>query len=99
MNKEPSLAPPDLPELLLGVGDWTSPVWIVHFFAHRSVADSTSRTYKSGLNRYLSFCHKYNVPSPLPASESLLCYFVVELARQGLAPGTIKTYLAAVRHA
>ena len=37
--------------------------------------------------------------SPLPASESLLCYFVVALARQGLAPGTIKTYLAAVRHA
>ena len=71
----------------------------VHFFALRSVADSTNRTYKSGLNRYMSFCHKYNVPSPLPASESLLCYFVVELARQGLAPGTIKTYLAAVRHA
>ena len=31
MNKEPSLAPPDLPELLLGVGAWTSPVWIETF--------------------------------------------------------------------
>ena len=29
----------------------------------------------------------------------MLCYFVVSLARQGLAPTSIKTYLAAVRHA
>ena len=35
---------------------------------------------------------------PFPASESLLCYFVVFLARQGLEPSTIKSYLAAVRH-
>ena len=71
----------------------------VRFFALRSIADSTRRTYKSGLNRYLSFCHQYGIASPLPASESSLCYFVVALARQGLAPGTIKIYLAAVRHA
>ena len=36
---------------------------------------------------------------PFPVSESLLCYFVASLARQGLAPATIKTYLAGVRHA
>lgn len=71
----------------------------VRFFALRSIADSTRRTYKSGLNKYLSFCHQYGILSPLPASESSLCYFVVALARQGLAPGTIKIYLAAVRHA
>ena len=29
----------------------------------------------------------------------LLCYFVAALARQGLAPSTIRTYLASVRHA
>lgn len=29
----------------------------------------------------------------------MLCYFVVFLARQGLAPTTIRTYLAAIRHA
>ena len=40
----------------------------------------------------------YNVLSPFPTSESVLCYFVVSLGRQGLAPGTIRTYLAAVRH-
>ena len=32
-------------------------------------------------------------------SPSLLCFFVASLAQQGLAPGTIKTYLAGVRHA
>ena len=32
-------------------------------------------------------------------SETSLCAFVATLARQGLAPGTIRTYLAAVRHA
>ena len=36
---------------------------------------------------------------PFPVSESLLCYFVASLARQGLAPTTIRTYLPAVRHA
>ena len=29
----------------------------------------------------------------------LLCYFVAALARQGLAPSTIRTYLPSVRHA
>ena len=47
----------------------------------------------------MSFCFKYHVLSPFPVSESMLCYFVVSLAREGLAPSTIKTYLAAVRHA
>ena len=40
----------------------------------------------------------YNVSPPFPTSESVLCYFVVLLGKQGLAPGTIRTYLAAVRH-
>ena len=32
-------------------------------------------------------------------SETLLCYFVTALAQEGIAPSTIKTYLAAIRHA
>jgi len=39
------------------------------------------------------------VSNPFPVTEALLCYFVATLARQGLAPTTIRTYLAAVRHA
>ena len=47
----------------------------------------------------MSFTTVYNVSPPFPASELVLCYFVVSLARQGLALATIKTHLAAVRHA
>ena len=51
------------------------------------------------MKRFLSFCQSYNVSAPFPVDESLLCYFVAALAEQGLAPTTIKTYLAAVRNA
>ena len=67
----------------------------LHFFTHRGLADTTHRTYKAGVNRYLSFCTSYNIIPPFAASETVLCYFVVFL---GLAPGTMRTYLAAVRH-
>ena len=46
----------------------------------------------------MSFCQSFNVSTPFPVTESLLCYFVATLANQGLAPLTIKTYLAPVRH-
>ena len=32
-------------------------------------------------------------------SETLLCYFVTSLAREGISPATIRTYLVAIRHA
>ncbi len=51
-----------------------------------------------GLKRFLSFCHDHR-PTPFPVSDHLLCYFVAFLAQQDLAPGTIKVYLAGVRHA
>ena len=35
---------------------------------------------------------------PFPASETL-CYFVTSLTQEGIAPATIRKYLAAVRHA
>ena len=41
----------------------------------------------------------HGVVSPFPVHEALLCYFVAFLAKQGVAPSTIKTYHAAVRHA
>ena len=69
-----------------------------HYCDH-GLAGSTQRTYRSGLNRYLSFCFAFGVTNPFPVSETLLCYFVTSLARDGIAPSTIKTYLAAVRHA
>ena len=51
------------------------------------------------MNRYISFCFLYNIADPFPVDEAMLCYFGVSLARDGLAPATIKTYLVAVRHA
>ena len=36
--------------------------------------------------------------TPFPVSEDILCYFSTDMARQGLAPQTIKVYLAGVRH-
>ena len=70
----------------------------IHYYFERGLANSTHRAYRAGVNRYISFCCLYNVLNPFPVSESMLCYFVVALAREGLAPSTIKTYLAAVRH-
>lgn len=32
----------------------------VYYFAQSSIANSRKRTYRAGLNRYLSFCHEYN---------------------------------------
>ena len=39
----------------------------------------------------------YNIHNPFPLSEKLLCYYAAALAKQGLAPSSIKTYLAATR--
>ena len=50
------------------------------------------------MKRFHSFCTTYNVLNPFPLSEQLLCTFAAFLADQGLAPQTIKSYLAAVRN-
>ena len=63
-------------------------------YCNRGLADSTRRTYQSDLNRYLSFCYMFGVSAPFPVSEALLCYFVTSLAREGVAPSTVRTYLA-----
>ena len=94
----PTALPQELPELLLDLTGWTSPRWTRRYCNH-GIADSTRRTYQSGLNRYLSFCYVFGVAAPFPVSEALLCYFVTSLAREGVAPSTVRTYLAVVRHA
>ena len=71
----------------------------VQFYCYQGLADSTHRTYRSGLNRFLSFCYAMDIQSPFPVSETVLCYFVTALASQGTSLATIRTYLATVRHA
>ena len=62
------------------------------------LAASSQRTYRSGERRYVTFCQAYNLV-PFPATEPVLAAFVAMLYTQGLASGTVKSYLAAVRHA
>ena len=63
------------------------------------LAPATNRVYKSAVNRFSAFCAKYMVTHRFPVDELLLCRFIAALAREGLLPATIKTYLAGVRHA
>lgn len=69
---------------------------VQRYFA-AGLATSTQRTYAAALKRFHRFCVKYNVCSPFPVTEFLLCSFAASLADEGLAPQTGKTYLAAVR--
>ena len=70
----------------------------VQFYFERGLAPSTCRTYRAGINRFLKFCTAHHAQAPLPVSQSLLCYYITFLAKSGLAYGTIKTYLSAVRY-
>lgn len=59
------------------------------------LADSTFRTYESGLRQYRSFCSWYNLVA-FPLSESTLELFVCSMARR-LAFSSIKVYLCSVQ--
>ena len=96
-NSNPSPAPQSVPGPQPRL-DITRLDPIVQFYCYSGLADSTRKTYQVGVNRYSQFCNSYSAV-PFPVSESLLCYFVATLAQQGLAPATIRTYLAGVRHA
>ncbi|KAL5488697.1 hypothetical protein EMCRGX_G017678 [Ephydatia muelleri] len=56
-----------------------------------------AQVIRLGLRRFYSFCTKYDVFTPFPVTEKLLCYFAAALANEGLAPQTIKCYLSGVR--
>ena len=63
------------------------------------IAPSTQKTYRSGSKRFIQFCEQYGISEPFPVNEQVLVYFVASLYRGGLSGGTVKSYLAAVRHA
>ena len=70
----------------------------VQFYCRKGIAEATQKTYLSAMKRFASFCALYDIETPFPVSQVLLCYYVSSLAGQGLAPRSIATYLAAVRH-
>ena len=78
----------------LGVTSLDSTVCTV---AANRLSANTSKSYRSGLNRYLSFCASYSLPA-FPLSESTLCHFVASLVTEGMSYPTIRLYLSAVRH-
>ena len=43
------------------------------------------------------FCTLFNIGDPFPVTEQLLCSYAAYLADAGLAPQSIKSYLAAIR--
>lgn len=61
------------------------------------LAESSQRSYRCGQRRYILFCER-GVLTAVPATEMVLCYFVSQLAKEGLKHRTMKVYLAAVRH-
>ena len=62
---------------------------VVQGYFEAGLAPSTRRTYQSGINRFYKFCTTYQIPTPLPVTQSTLCYFISALARDRLAYSTI----------
>ena len=69
----------------------------MEFYFLNALAPATRKSYGSAQNRYLRFCAKAGF-DPVPASEQQVCRFVAQLAKDGLAPSSIKSYLSAIRH-
>ena len=63
------------------------------------LAPATLKVYKTGSKQYHSICDMYNIHNPFPEREDTPARFFAHLYKGGLKTGTIKSYLAAVRHA
>ena len=50
------------------------------------------------MRRFSGFCERFSIVDPFPVTEPLLCSFAAFLADSGLAPQSIKSYLAAIRN-
>ena len=70
----------------------------VHRYFQAGLAPSTHKTYQTAMKRFDTYCTRYSINDPFPVNEMLLCSFAAYLADEGLAPQTIKTYLAALRN-
>ena len=64
----------------------------------QGLAESTRRSYQSGLKKFSEFCTLYSISNPYPISQFTLCYYVAHLSKQHLAPQSIKSYLSALRN-
>ena len=62
-----------------------------------SLSTSTLRSYRTAVNSYMAFCHRFGFPSPFPTSEPLLAQFAAFLAKRNLSYGSIRVYLSGIR--
>ena len=62
-----------------------------------SLSTSTLRSYRTAVNSYTAFCHRFGFPSPFPTSEPLLAQFAAFLAERNLSYGSIQVYLSGIR--
>ena len=90
----PAAQPSSKPPGRLGVGAMASSF---QRYFQQGLAPSTLRTYNAAMKLLYAFCTKFNVVSPFPVSEHLMCCFAAFLADEGLALQAGKGYLAAVR--
>ena len=70
----------------------------VQAYFSQGLAQSIQKSYGAEMKRFHGFCAQFNVSSPFPVTEYMLCSFAAYLADSGLAPTTVKVYLAAVRN-
>ena len=59
------------------------------------LALATLKVYRTGTNRYITFCVLYNISN---LTEDVLSHFVAFLYKEGLKAGTVKSYLAATQY-
>ena len=100
-DSQPTPTSPDLLSLLLNPqADWILQQWRQRFSAIfiKGLALSTHKTYGAAMKQFFTFCTHFNILCPFPVTEHLLCCFAAFLVDRGLAPQTVKGYLAAVRN-
>ena len=61
------------------------------------LANTTRKTYRVGEDRYARFCERAG-RHPFPVMKGTIILFIIQLHVDGLAPGTVKSYLAALRY-
>lgn len=61
------------------------------------MATRTRQLYSSAWKSYDAHCHINTTWQPIPVTLQTLVSWITELSKRGLAPTTIKTYLAGIR--
>ena len=86
LDKEPHSSPPSHPQ----IGSSRPPI------LHSCLVIIHAENIQSCRKKVSSLCNNFSF-SPLPAAESLLCYFVACMGQEGLACSSIRTYLSGIR--